>query len=247
MAGAIAQSKIGEAAASGTTVATGSFGSNVTAGNYLLIITNSDTTDTVTITKNSGTATIGAVTEQGSVSEAATLEELTVSTCQITGSGSLDLLCTFGSAQSNKQILAFEISGTSGHQVTGVQTDTGNNPTTACSVTVSTQPAFAVSVCIDVQGGTPSVGTGYTDATVFGSAVHFIRAQTKAISATGTLTADFGNAGFDRTCSALAVFTDSAGDFSGPFTSPSSTQPVRRHRRPQSRGMTMEMDVREWW
>lgn len=247
MAGAIVQSKIGEAAASGTTVATGSFGSNVTAGNYLLIFTNSDTADTVTITKNSGTATIGTVTEQGSIAEAGTLEELTVLHCPITGSGSLDLLATFGSSQANKQILAIEISGSSGYQVMDIQTDTGNNPTTTLSATVSTQPAFGIAVCIDVQGGTPGVGTGWTDGGVVGSAVQFIRIQTKAITSTGATTGDFVNAGFDRNNAALVVFTDNAGDFSGPFTSRPSTQSPRRRRRPQSRGMTMELDVREWW
>lgn len=35
--------------------------------------------------------------------------------------------------------------------------------------------------------------------------------------------------------------------FAGPFTSRPSAQKPRRHRRPQSRGMTMETDVREWW
>ena len=249
MAGAIVQSQVGEGAGAATTIASGSLGSNVTSGNYLWVITNSDTADTVTITKNSGTATIGSVTDQGSVTEAATFEELTHFTIPITGTGSIDLLATFGTSQANRQIYVFEISGVSGVDVTDEKTDTGNNPapSPALSVSVSTQPAFGLSIFIDVQGGTPTAGTGWTSAGVFGSAVHFARVQTKAITATGTLTADFGNAGFDRNCCAMIVFTDNAGDFAGPFTSRASTQKPRRHRRPQSHGMTMEADVREWW
>lgn len=208
MAGTLVQSKIGEAAASGTTVATGSFGSNVTSGNTLVIVTNSDTADTVTVTKNSGTATIGSVTEQTSISEAGTLEELTLLFVSVTGTGSLDLLVTFGSSQANKQILAQEWSGLGTMLGAQAQTDTGNNPTTTCTVNATSQPATAIAFCIDVQGGTPTVGTGYTDGGTFGSSVHFIRAQYKAISATGNVNSDFGNAGFDRNNSVLVIFAD---------------------------------------
>lgn len=208
MAGSIVQSKVGEGAGGATTVATGSFGSNVTVNNYLLIVTNSDTADTVTISKNSGTATIGTVTEQGSVTEAATFEELTVFTCAITGSGSLDLLATFGSSQANRQIYAFEIGGVNAVQGHNEQTDTGSNPTPTLTFSVTTQPAFGVAICIDVQGGTPTAGSGWTSYGVLGSTVHFARVQTKAITATGSTTANFGNAGFDRNNATMVVFTD---------------------------------------
>lgn len=48
--------------------------------------------------------------------------------------------------------------------------------------------------------------------------------------------------------SSIAVeIKEAAGVFNGPFTSRQSSQKPRRHRRPQSRGMTMETDLREWW
>ena len=124
MAGSIVQSKFNEAAAAATTIATGSFGSNVTANNWLWILVNGDAADTTTITQNSGTATIGSVTQQSSSigPGPGILEEWTSLTCQITGTGSLDLLCTFGGSRSNRQILTFEISG-----VTGVDSGGGTS------------------------------------------------------------------------------------------------------------------------
>lgn len=224
MAGAVVQSKVGEGVSSATTIATGSFGSDVTSGNTLWVISNSDAADTVSITKNSGTATIGSVTDQGSVTEAGTGEELTHFTIPITGTGSLDLLATFGSSRGNRQIYAFELSGVFSILGSDEQTDTGSNPTTTLTVNVTAQPAFGLSICIDVQGGTPSVGTGWTNVGTFGGTVHTARVQSKSITSTGNTTANFGNAGLDRNNAALIVFDETSPDTTAPvLTNPTGT------------------------
>lgn len=224
MAGTVVQSQVAEGVASATTIASGSFSSNVTAGNTLWVITNSDTADTVAITKNSGTATIGTVTDEGSVTEAGTAEELTHFTIPITGTGSLDLLATFGSSQANRQILAFELSGVFSILGSDEQTDTGSDPTTTLTVNVTAQPAFGLSVCIDAQGGTPGVGTGWTNVGTFGGTVHNARVQSKSITSTGNTTANFGNATLNRNNAALIVFDETSPDTTAPvLTSPTGT------------------------
>lgn len=212
MAGSIVQSAFNEALAAATTIATGSFGSNVTANNWLWILCNGDVADTTTITQNSGTATIGSVTQQSSSigPGPGILEEWTSLTCQITGTGSLDLLCTFGGSRSNRQILAFEISGVTGVDSGGgtSQTDGGSNPTPTLTINVANQPSFCLAACVDYQGGTPGVGTGFTSAGTFGATVHLIRAQTKAVTATGNTTGNFVNGSLDVNNAAMIVFNE---------------------------------------
>ena len=225
MAGSIVQSKFNEAAAAATTIATGSFGSNVTANNWLWILVNGDAADTTTITQNSGTATIGSVTQQSSSigPGPGILEEWTSLTCQITGTGSLDLLCTFGGSRSNRQILAFEISGVTGVDSGGgtSQTDGGSNPTPTLTINVANQPSFCLAACVDYQGGTPGVGTGFTSAGTFGATVNLIRAQTKAVTATGNTTGNFVNGAIDVNNAAMIVFDE-------PSTPTISAQPVQQ-------------------
>jgi len=225
MAGSIVQSKFNEAAAAATTIATGSFGSNVTANNWLWILVNGNVADTTTITQNSGTATIGSVTQQSSSigPGPGIVDEWTSLTCQVTGTGSLDLLCTFGGSRSNRQILAFEITGVNAVDSGGgaSQADGGTNPTPSLSITVGSQPAFCLAACVDYQGGTPGVGTGFTNAGTFGATVNFIRAQTKAITSTGATTGDFVNGGLDVNNSAMIVFDE-------PSTPTISAQPVQQ-------------------
>lgn len=208
--------------AGGTTVASGSFGSNVTAGNFLQIFCISNPATTVSVTQNSGTATLGTITEQSSVTEAALGLETTLLTCSITGTGSLDLLLTLGTSCTSRGIAAWEISGVSGYQGSDHKTDAGSNPTPnpALTFNVTTQPAFAVATGSFFQGGTPGVGTGFTDyATFWGGSS---RAQYKAVTATGNTTGNFVNAAIDRANSAMVVWTDGGGaspalDDSGTF------------------------------
>lgn len=221
MAGAVVQTVGLDAAGSATTIASGAFAGSVTAGNFLYVVTNSDTADTVAITKNSGTATIGTPTELGSIVEAGVLDELTHFSILITGSGTLDLLATFGSSQDNRGIFAAEISGVSGVDDHAVGTDAGNDPTDTMTSTVSTQPAFGLAVSIFYQGGTPAVGTGWTDGGTDWGVVRILRLQTQAFTSTGDKTADFGNAVLDRNCCSMVIFTD------GLFVQPATRIPFR--------------------
>lgn len=211
MAGAIVQVKENSASASATTIASGSFGSNVTSGNKLWIVVNAGTNVTITPSINSGTATLGTITSQGSIVEAGVLDELEHFTCDVTGTGSLDVLITYGSSVDRRGVWIAEISGVSAIDGSDEQTDSGSNPTTTLTVNVTAQPAFGISFCSDYQGGIPAVGTGWTNYATGWVGVSDARIQTKAISATGNTTANFGNAGLDRNNAVMIVFTDGGG------------------------------------
>jgi len=215
MAGAVAQSKIAEAVAAATTLASGSLSASVTSGNYLWIVTNNDSTSTShTVTKNGGTATIGAVTNLGFVTEAGPTDTTAHHWCRVTGSGTIDMLVTYGASSGNRVILVFEISGVNG-VIAGVEsTDGGNDPTGTTTINFTSQPGFGMSACIDMQGGTPGVSTspaetGYTDQGTFGGTVHNIRVLSKSFTSTGNHTVNNINAGLDRNNTMFIGFTES--------------------------------------
>lgn len=191
-------------------------GVNVTSGNKLWIVANAGTNVTITPSQNSGTATLGSITSQGSVQEAGVLDKLEHFTCDVTGTGSLDILITYGSSTDRRGVLVVEVSGVSALDGTDEQTDTGSNPTPNCTVNVTTQPAFGLGFCTDYQGGTPATGTGWTSVGTFWAGVSDARLQSKAISATGNTTGNFGNAGLDRNNAVMAVFTDGGGATAAP-------------------------------
>lgn len=220
MAGAIAQVKEASAVASATTIASGSFGSNVTSGNKLVVYaTRGTSTGTTTPSKNSGTATIGSFTARGLATEAALDDTLEQWSADITGTGSLDILATFSTSQPDRGIMCVEVSGVSAVDGSDADTDTGSDPTPDSSVTVTTQPAFGVALGAGYQEAL-NPGSGWTQQ---GSDVWVGVAdsvlQFKAITATGATTCNFANPTFSRTCQAMIVLTDGAppsGGVSGP-------------------------------
>lgn len=208
MAGSIVQQWGAEGSAAATTLATGNAPGNVTSGNFLVILSNSDTNVSCTVTQNSGTSTLGTITQRETQTEAATFETTKVYTCAVTGTGSLDLLATFGASDANRMLFAWEVTSVDAFFGSNSATDTGSNPTPTLTVNVTSPPAFGLMLGVDMQGGTPATGTGWTNYNTFGSAVHFGRAQTKSVAASGNLTGDFGNAGFDRNNTFMVVFTE---------------------------------------
>jgi hypothetical protein len=216
MPGAIVQTKENaDFSTSSSTIASGAMGTDITAGNFLWIAVNADTDITITPSINSGTATLGSITSQGSIVEAGVLDELEHFTAPITGTGSLDILITYGSATIHRAVLVAEISGVSAVDGTDEQTDSGNNPTATLTVNVSAQPAFGLSFNADYQGGPVTVGSGWTNGGTFWAGVEEARLQTKAITATGNTTANFGNTGLDRSNSVMVVFTNTVEASSG--------------------------------
>lgn len=210
MAGSVVQSVGNDTNAAGTTLATGAFASSVTINNFILVTLTLDSAEaSITISKNSGTATIGAVTQREQKTEVGTSNLTTWFTFQVTATGTLDILATTGSAHSTKGISASEISGVNAYQVSSSATDAGNNPTTTINATVSTAPAFGVMTGCDVQGGTLTVGTGYTSDGTTGTGVQDrCSIQHQSFSTTGSKSGNFANAGFDRNNAALIIFTE---------------------------------------
>ena len=235
MAGAIVQVKTAEGGGgSSTTLASGTLVSNVTSGNLLWVVVNSDNAPSVTLSKNSGTATIGSFTSHGSVQEPAVFDTTHHFTCDITGSGTLDILATFGTSQPERVIAVAEISGCStvdgSHEVSS-----NNGPTDTMTVNVSTQPAFGLSFCVNLQGTGTGVGTGWTSHTVvdWTATIGEGILQYKAITATGNTTANFTNPGNDRCNTVMLVLLDSGGGGGGgqPITArlgglPSGNRPL---------------------
>ena len=214
MAGAIVQRKENSASGSATTIASGQLASDVTSGNYLWIVTSHGTSaPTTTITQNAGTATIGAVTSQGAIAEAGVDDELEHFTCQVTGTGTLDILATFSSADTERCIVVVEVSGVNAVDGSDEQTDSGNNPTATCTVNVTAQPAFGLMCLANYQGAGSGAGAGWTldGANMWSTVIGEGLIQTKAISATGNTTGNFANAGLDRNNSVMIVFTDGGG------------------------------------
>ncbi len=210
MAGSIVQQWGAEGAAASTTLPSGIAPSNVAAGNFLVILSNSDTNVSCTVTQNSGTATLGTITQRETQTEAGTAETTKVYTCEVTGAGSLDLLATFGASDANRMLFAWEVTDVDAFFGSTSATDTGSNPTPTLTVNVTSPPAFGLMVGVDVQSGTPSTGSGWTSFGTFGSAVHLGRAQTRSVAVSGNLTGNFGNAGLDRNNTFMVVFTEPA-------------------------------------
>jgi hypothetical protein len=210
MAGSIVQQWGAEGAAAATTLPSGNAPSNVAAGNFLVILSNSDTNVSCTVTQNSGTATLGTITQRETQTEAGTAETTKVYTCEVTGAGSLDLLATFGASDANRMLFAWEVTDVDAFFGSTSATDAGSNPTPTLTVNVTSPPAFGLMVGVDVQSGTPSTGSGWTSFGTFGSAVHLGRAQTRSVAVSGNLTGNFGNAGLDRNNTFMVVFSEPA-------------------------------------
>lgn len=209
MAGAVAQVKEAFAATSATTLASGSLGSNVTAGNFLWIVANAGDNVTITPTQNSGTATIGTITSRGSVVEAALADKTEHFTCEVTGTGSIDILITYGASTDRRGVLVVEVSGVTAYQGDHEQTDTGNNPTPTLTFNVTSAPAYGLSFACFYQGGQPGQGASWTDyGLIFWETMADAMLQRRSISATGNVTANFVNSALDRNNSCMVVFTE---------------------------------------
>lgn len=209
MAGAVGQVKEAFSATAATTLASGTLASDVTAGNFLWIIANADDNVSITPTQNSGSASIGTITSRGSVVEAALSDRLEHFTAPINGTGSLDILITYGASTGRRGVLVVEVTGVTAYQGDHEQTDTGSNPTPTLTFNVTSAPAFGLSFATFYQGGQPGQGTSWTDfGALFWETMADAMLQTRAISATGNVNANFVNASLDRNNSCMVVFTE---------------------------------------
>ncbi len=209
MPASIAQSVESANVASATTIAA-TLASAAVVGNALWVCVRAPVSVVITVGDNLG----NVYTERNSVTEAGTGQHLRHFTAPVTSGGSCTITATYASAQANRGVLAVEVAGLrSGASVfdgSTAVTDTGSNPTPTMTVTNTFQPAIALALCNDVQGGTPAVGSGYTNGGVVWSTVSIARWQYRAISNVGAQTANFGNAGLDRNNAVMVVFLEPA-------------------------------------
>lgn len=206
------QFKSNAALASGTSIASGNLPGNVTAGNYIVVWGGADNDPTTTASKNGGTATIGSFAEYEATQHDTQLNGFHQFVATITGSGTLDILLTFGTSQPERVIGVAEVSGVSG-TVQGSDANMGSieNPTVSMSVDVTSQPAFGLSCLCNLQGTGSSEGSGWSPVTVFdwSAAIGEGVLQKKSITSTGATTSNFANSGLDNYCENMLVFTDS--------------------------------------
>jgi hypothetical protein len=195
-------------AASASTIAVAC--SSGTVGNYVRVLVRCDDPPVgITITDNAGGGSNGYVS-LGGIQEAGTtqwLEEFygTVDNSMTT------ITADYGGAITGRAIAAIEYSGTSGVDGADQETDTGNNPTPTLSITNTVQPAVMFCACNDVQGGTPAVGSGFTDDGVVWSGFSACRLQKKNITTVAAQTGNFGNASLNRNNATAVIFTESGG------------------------------------
>jgi hypothetical protein len=193
-----------------TSLATGAFAADVTAGNFIQLAANSFATDTTTVTKNSGTATIGTPVLREDSVESGTGGRCGTYVIPVTGSGTLDILVSWLISLNGVSVEAVEVTGVSGvdSSVSAAGGDAGNNPTGTITDTVVAQPGFAVMMGTNFQGGTLTQGTGWTLQGAASGTVDRVSVQTKPVTATGSLAGSFANAGFDRNTSSIVVYND---------------------------------------
>lgn len=214
MAVAIVQDIFNEAGGGATTIASGSFVSNVTSGNVLYVVTvfGLDTAGTTaSISKNSGTATIGTPVALEATESTGIADRAEQYAIPITGTGSLDLLATFTNSSGARQIWAFELSGAAMPELddSDANWDVNSDPTPNLTVSVDTQPALGIMLGVDQQDVGLQVGSGWTDQGTEGATQRVIRLQTKTISATGNTSGNFENNNLVRNITLMVIFEES--------------------------------------
>lgn len=219
MAGSIVQFVEASGSAAATSLSLSFTGT--TGNQYYVVACSDDATTTYADTLGN------TITERTSVIEAAIPRRMHLATGTIATGGATTVTVTFGASVANRQLIVIEVAGVSAYDAAGSQTDTGSNPTTAATATNTAQPAFGVAVCLDYQGGTPTVGTGYTSGgTITGGGLlaGLIEYSNPSYTTTGVQSANFGNAGFNRTCTVFGIFTETPAPVPPVITTQPKTQ-----------------------
>lgn len=134
--------------------------------------------------------------------------------------GSITVTATFVTAQTGHSgVAAKEIGGSSGY-MTGIHasnqqatpTTNPNAVTTGNTPTLTSQPALASSFCMDsAGGGTPAVGTGFTDDGAAWSGftgTNLMRGESQRVTSTAALAATYTAAANDTNQSFVAIFAE---------------------------------------
>ena len=213
-------------AASSSTIAVACSSGN--AGNYVRVLVRCDDPPVGITVSDNGAFGGNAYVSLGGIQEAGTTQWLEEFYATIDNSMT-SITADFGGAITGRAIAAIEYSGGTGIDGDDQQTDTGSNPTTTLSITNTTQPGVMFCACNDVQGGTPTAGSGFTDDGLIWSGFSNTRWQYKAISTVGSQTGNFGNASLDRNnATALIFLTSAAAENPGARRSQYRIQPMIR-------------------
>lgn len=114
----------------------------------------------------------------------------------------------------NRQIVVKRLAGVTAFQAGGGQDVLSENPTHACEVTNTSQPAYLSMLGVNMQSGTftANVGAGWTDEGFItgsgGGGSLDARAQGKSVSTVGVQSGQLLNTSSDRGVAVMAIFTE---------------------------------------
>lgn len=202
----LAQAAVGNFSnASGTTIAK-AYGSNVAAGNLLVVVVGwGSSTQTCSVAGSLN----GAFTAiAGSLGTNATAPFRTQTFFLVAGSsGAETITATTSGSNTQREIAVFELTGAAaaGHPDSSIGANgSGTNPTT--SITAVAQPGTIISYGMSTAG-TITVGTGYTsDVSQNGDL-----AEHKAYAATGAISVPYVDGSSGQWAITAAAFLDAAG------------------------------------
>lgn len=168
----------------------------------------------------------------GGVLEAGTTQWLEEFYTQVDTASAATVTAVFNATQTGRAICVLEYSGITGGgapEGDDQETDTGSNPTPTLSANSTTSSGVMFCACNDVQGGTPSVGSGFTDDGVIWSGFSNCRLQRKNTSTIGAQTGNFGNSSLNRNNSTAVIYpTDAPAENIGALRSQNRTMPMIR-------------------
>lgn len=175
--------------------------------NVVFVVGNPFTGQVITVADSQG----HTYTARGSLKEAAIDAGIFIFTAPITSSGANTVTATYGTSAFNRGIVVAQMRGT--YDVSNTGTDTGTNPTATVSATNTAQPATVVMGIVDLQSGSPGVGTGYTDsgAGLFWATGYPGRVQYKEVTTVASQSGNFTNPSFSRNVTAMVIVVDAAG------------------------------------
>lgn len=197
------------------------------------VITGAGTTVTATLTTTSGnllyccgfqeadnaatfTAPSHTFTDRGSIREAVLTARITHGEALAIPGGSTTVTATFAGSGPFREIVMVECSGLATSAAVDDDdetTDTGTNPTSTATMTSTVTAGLGLAFGVDLQSTGLTPGSGWSDhALYFNSATEYtIRLQKKTISATGSVTSNFGNTTLSRTVATHILLKDDTG------------------------------------
>ena len=176
------------------------FGSNVTAGDWIISCSSGPTSQITSVTQSAGTATIGTFTLWESYTDSGFSVQLSCYQAAVTGTGSATIKQTYSGGSHEFSNAFFDISGVNTLGASGVTSRVSTAPYTV-TTSGSTPSANVLNLAIIWLGSPTTAGSGYTLVSAATAAMS-AEYQTSS-SASGTQSASWGSTGLGSTNTTL--------------------------------------------